>query len=276
MNRIINILLVLSLGVLTSCSDSAWDSSPIDDESTRNAVDISDPRAWSLASDPADPDLFPEASFINDVAYGKNRALLSWYSVDRLFTQRNSPDAPGYIRNDLDALSYPYAREISFNEMYPGRELHYGESSVIETLNLSFYPLERGPYNLDGTNVDQDGHLLYPERRWGGIMRKMDDTDFEQLNIKSIRFWLLDPFMDSDLGNHDGGYLYFNLGEMSEDILKDGLMGHEYGLPTYGYNTDVFYTVWGKVPSQDVPTYAFVGTDAARLRQDVGLDGLSD
>ena len=277
MKIIINILLVLSLGVLTSCSDSTWNNSPIDDnDSAKNTINISDPNAWSLASVPADPLLFPEASLSNDVACGKNRALLSWYSVDRLFTQRNSQEAPGYIKNDMDALSYPYAREISFTEMFPGRELQYGESSVIETLNLSFYPRERGPYNLDGTNVDQDGYLLYPERRWGGIMRKIDHTNFEQANIEYIQFWLLDPFMDPDLGNLDGGFLFFNLGEVSEDILKDGLMSHENGLPVNGSTTYVTNTVWGKVPSQIVPTYAFNNANGARLRQDVGLDGLTN
>lgn len=277
MNRKINILLLaLSLGVLTSCTDSAWNPTPIDDEPTQTTVNISNPRAWSLASVPADPVLFPEASLSNDVAYGKNRALLAWYSVDRLFTQRGSTQGPGYIKNDLEALSYPYAREVSFTEMFPGRELQYGVSAVIETLNLSFFPRERGPYNLDGTNVDQDGNLLYPERRWGGIMRRIDDTNFEQSNIKYIRFWLLDPFMDSDLGNQYGGCLYFNLGDVSEDILKDGLKSYENGLPVNGNTAYVTNTVWGKVPSQTASTYAFDNSKGSRMRQDVGLDGLTN
>ena len=275
MKGIINFLLVLTLGVLTSCSDSTWDSSPIDDnESAQNVVDICSPDTWSLASVPADPMLFPEASLSNDVAYGKNRALLSWYSVDRLFTQRNSSYAPGYIKNDMDALSYPYAREIVYNEIYPGRELYYGVSPVIQTLNLSFYPRERGPYNLDGTNIDQDGYLLFPEKRWGGIMRRIDNTNFEQSNIKYIRFWLLDPFMDSYLDNKDGGYLYFNLGDISEDILKDDLMSYENGLPSNGNTTHITNTAWGVVSSQPALTYVFGNSNSARLRQDVGLDGL--
>ena len=274
MKRVLNFFLVLSLyGVLTSCSDSASTISDIDDiDSSRITIDISDPHAWSLASVPADPALFPEASLSNDAAYGKNRALLSWYNVDRLFTQRNSSYAPGYIKNDMDALSYPYAREVLFNEIFPGRELNYGESTVVETLNLSFYPRERGPYNLDGTNVDQDGYLLYPEKRWGGIMRSLDITDFEKSDIEYIQFWLLDPFMDLDLNNMDGGYLYFNLGEMSEDILKDGFMSYENGLLADG-NTS---TVWGKVSSMAAPSYAFDNSKDSRMLQDVGLDGLTN
>ncbi len=253
-------------------------SSYIDDfESTQSGIDMRSPYSWFLASTPYDPGsspLFPEAALTNDVTYGKNRALLSWYYVDRLFTQRNSSYAPGYIKNDLDALSYPYAREVAFSEVFPGRELNYGESSVIQTLNLSFYPRERGPYNLD-TNVDQDGYLRDPQKRWGGIMRKIESTNFEQSNIEYIQFWMLDPFMDPDLNNQDGGSLYFNLGEVSEDILKDGLKSYENGLPINGDSTYISNTVWGKVSSQSSLTYAFDNSNGARILQDVGLDGLS-
>ncbi|MBQ9556773.1 MAG: cell surface protein SprA [Muribaculaceae bacterium] len=255
-------------------------SSYIDDfESTQSGIDIRAPFSWFLASTPYDPSanaLFPEAALSNNVDYGKNRALISWYYVDRLFTQRNSSYAPGYIKSDLDALSYPYAREVAFSEVFPGRELNYGESSVVQTLNLSYYPRERGPYNLDGIDVDQDGYLKYPERRWGGIMRKIDNTNFEQSNIEYIQFWMLDPFMDPDLDNSDGGSLYFNLGEISEDILKDGLKSYENGLPVNGDSTYISNTVWGKVSSQTSLTYAFDNTNGARILQDVGLDGLSD
>jgi cell surface protein SprA len=254
-------------------------SSYIDDfESTQTGYDMRSPYSWYLSSTPYDPSaeaLFPEASLTNDIDYGKNRSLLAWYYIDRLFTQRNSSYAPGYIKNDLDALSYPYAREVAFSEVFPGRELNYGESSVIQTLNLSFYPRERGPYNLDVSNLDPDGYFSNPERRWGGIMRKIDNTNFEQSNIEYIQFWLLDPFMDPELGNQDGGYLYFNLGEISEDILKDGQKSYENGLPINNDTTYVTSTVWGKVSSQSSLTYAFDNTNGARVLQDVGLDGLS-
>lgn len=275
MKRIENILLALALFVImASCSDSG--NTIIDDPEIgqTTTTDLMDPSAWSLASTPADPLLFPEASLTNDVAYGNNRALLAWYTIDRLFTQRNSHDAPGYIKNDMDGLSYPYAREVAISEIFPGQELNNGQSSVIQTLNLSFYPRERGPYNLDSKNVDENGYLLYPERRWGGIMRSFDiaKTNFEQAGIKYIQFWLLDPFMDPELGNQDGGYLFFNLGDVSEEVLKDGRMSHEYGLPLNGDYADAILTVWGKVHAQDEQLN--YSTDALRHLQDVGLDGL--
>ena len=158
--------------------------------------------------------------------------------------------APGYIKNDLDQLSNPYVREVTSREIFPNRELSYGESSTIQTLNLSFYPNERGPYNLDATNIDSEGNLLYPEKRWGGIMRKMDNSNFENSNIEYVQFWMMDPFLDTQNDNLEGGDLYFNFGEISEDILKDGMKSYENGLPVDGDNSFISETNWGKVSRQ--------------------------
>jgi len=259
-------------------SGSNKGSSYIDDfETTQTAVDLRSPYSWFLASTPYDPSpdaLFPEAGLSNDVAYGKNRALLAWNYIDRIFTQRNSSMLPGYLRNDLEQLSNPYVREITVNEIYPNRDLAYGEANYIQTLNLSFYPRERGPYNLDSENIAPDGSLLNPEKRWGGIMRKMDNTNFESSNVEYIQFWLLDPFLDSNNPNTEGGDLYFNFGEMSEDILKDGMKSYENGIPVDGNNEFMTETVWGRVSRQNSLTYAFENTNNARRLQDVGLDGL--
>lgn len=221
-------------------SGSNKGSSYIDDfESTQTGIDLRSPYSWFLASTPYDPSadaLFPEAALSNNVDYGKNRALLSWYFIDRMFTARNSSLCPGYIKSDLKQLSNPYVREVTSREIFPGRELTYGESNTIQTLNLSFYPTERGPYNLDATNIDDQGNLLTPEKRWGGIMRKMDNTNFEQSNIEYVQFWMLDPFLDKENDNLEGGDLYLNFGEISEDILKDGLKSYENGIPYDGDN----------------------------------------
>ncbi len=255
-------------------------SSYIDDfETTQTGIDMRSPYSWSLASTPYDPGkdaLFPEARLSNNIDYGKNRALLSWYYIDRMFTQKNSSSAPGYIRNDLEQLSNPYVREITSREIFPDRELSYGESSIIQTLNLSFYPNERGPYNLDAINIDDNANLLNPTKRWGGIMKKMDNTNFETSNIEYVQFWLMNPFLDPENPNYDGGDLYFNFGEVSEDILKDGLKSYENGLPLNGDNSFLAETVWGRVSKQTSLTYAFDNTTGARVKQDVGLDGLSN
>lgn len=259
-------------------SGSAQGSSYIDDfEATQTGIDLRSPYSWFLAPTPydggADP-LFPEAALSNDVAYGKNRALLAWYYIDRTWTQRNSTMLPGYLKNDPHQMSNPYIREVTINELYPYRDLAYGEANWIQTLNLSFYPKERGPYNLDADNIDSEGNLLNPEKRWGGIMRKMDNSNFESSNVEYIQFWMLDPFLDEDNPNTEGGDLYFNFGEISEDILKDGMKSYENGLPVDGNYDFITETAWGRVSRQNSLTYAFDNSGSARRLQDVGLDGL--
>lgn len=259
-------------------SGSNKGSSYIDDfENAQSRFDLRSPYSWFLASTPYDPGpdaLFPEAALSNNVDYGKNRALINWYYIDRMFTSRNSTLVPGYIKSDLKQLSNPYVREVTSKEIFPKRELTYGESSTIQTLNLSFYPDERGPYNLDATNIDERGYLLTPEKRWGGIMRKMDNPNFEQQNIEYVQFWMMNPFLDPENANYEGGDLYLNLGEISEDILKDGLKSYENGVPYDGNDTFMRNTVWGRVSAQNSLNYAFDNATGARMVQDTGLDGL--
>ena len=261
-------------------SGSLKGSSYIDDfESAQSGIDLRSPHLWALASTPYDDSsnaLFPEATLSDNPDYGKNRALLNWYYIDRLFTYRNSSICPAYLRGDVAQQSNPYVREITTREIFPGRDLAYGESSTIQTLNLSFYPTERGPYNVDDTNIDADGNLLNPERRWGGIMTKMDMADFRQANVEYIQFWLLNPFLDSENDNRAGGDLYFNLGDISEDILKDGMKSYENGIPYNGDDQYLTTTSWGRVSRQNSLTYAFDNETGSRLKQDVGLDGLAN
>ncbi len=261
-------------------SGSNKGSSYIDDfESSQSGIDLRSPYAWQMASTPYDPGqgaLFPEAALSNNVDYGKNRALLNWYYIDRMFTDKNSSLCPGYLRNDLDQQSNPYVREVTSKEIFPGREHTYGESATIQTLNLSFYPDERGPYNLDASNITPEGRLLNPERRWGGIMRKMDNPNFEQANVDYIQFWLMNPFLDPENDNLEGGDLYFNFGEISEDILKDGMKSYENGIPYDGNDQYLQNTVWGRVSTQNSLTYAFDNNTGSRVVQDVGLDGLKN
>lgn len=250
-----------------------------DFETSTSSIDLRSPYSWSLASTPynnSSTGLFPEAALSNDIDYGKNRAQMSWFYIDGLFTRRNSTRTPAHIKNDVDQLSDHRVREVYEREIYPNKQAVYGEPPTIPVMNISFYPDERGPYNLD-TNIDSDGSLTNPKQRWGGITRKMDTRDFEAANIEYIEFWLMDPFAEDKLGTETGGDLYFNLGEISEDILKDGKKFFENGLPLDGDPSAVGLSVWGKYPKRQSTVYAFdnsQGSDA-RLIQDVGLNGLS-
>ena len=256
----------------------------IDDfESTQSTIELQNPYPWALASVPDDKDnnrnetpRFPEATLINNIEYGKNRALFAWYYIDGLFTRKNSSMRPSYMSDD--DLSDHYVRAVNYTELFPKKDLTYNENSTLNVLNLAYYPNERGPYNLDATNINPDGSLMYPEKRWGGMMRKIDQSDFEVANIEYIQFWMMDPFIDNPT-SMDGGDLYFNLGDISEDILKDEKKFFENGLPAEENppNLDelVETTIWGRVPRQQSTVYAFDNTANARRYQDVGLNGLS-
>ena len=251
-----------------------------DFESSETPHDISSPSLWQLASTPYDDSssaLFPEASLSNNTEYGKNRALFSWYTIDRMFTSQSSNLTPSHIKNDLEQLSDHRVRQVNYDEIYPNKELTYGETGVLNILNLAFYPEERGPYNVDVEGMNSNGRLTKPEKRWGGMMRAMDVTNFENANFEYIEFWLMDPFINNDIDSYnEGGDLYFNLGEISEDILKDGLKSFENGLEVNEDTTYTNTTVWGRVSRRSSTVYAFDNSSSSHKTQDVGLDGLKD
>ena len=264
----------LIAGTASGTQDNA---SYIDDfENAKNAIDVSEPKSWTISSVPS---LFPEHADKDSVSSGYRRALLSWYNIDPLFTYRSSSLTPSHIKSDLDQLSNHYVRAVYVSELYPNRDqsTYSGATSTLPILNLAYYPSERGPYNLS-TNVNMDGTLTLPQNNWGGMMCKLNTTDFETANIEYIEFWLLDPFIYSsqepDAADY-GGDLYFNLGEVSEDILHDGKKFYESGMPVDG--TSSFTTTqWGRIPVQATQTYAFATTSGSRALQDVGLNGLND
>lgn len=256
-------------------SDGLQDNaSYLDDfESAQSGIDLRQPSYWQISST---PQFFAESSETGELIYGNNRALLAWYHIDGLFTRRSSSLTPTHIKNDIEQLSNHYVREVYEQELFPNKEQGYSESSTLSVLNLSYFPQERGPYNLD-TNLTAEGNLLNPDKRWGGMMRKLDTSDFETANIEYIEFWLMDPFIyntESDTKN-PGGELYLNLGEVSEDILKDGMKFFENGLPVDDDPSKVEFTAWGRVPKERSIVYAFDNAAGARRKQDVGLNGLS-
>lgn len=247
-----------------------------DFESSQSGIDLLNPYAWMLSSTPYQDTpnaLFPEAGKTNDLAYGNRRALLSWYYIDPLFTREQNSLTPSHLRNDLDQLSNHFVREIETNELFPYREEGIAQQSYINTLNLSFYPYQRGPYNLSTERMGPDGRFLNPEEMWGGIMRKIDQSDFEASNIEYVEFWLMDPFVYDK--SAQGGDLYINLGDVSEEVLKDEKKFFENGMPINDDPNAVDLTVWGKVPKRQGTGYAFDNTPGARKKQDVGFNGLT-
>lgn len=254
-------------------------------ESAKSTIDLTSRSSWVMASTPqGQPDLFPEALPVSasssqrrQLAYGFNRARMAWYIIDPMFYNNGSAVPQNLTKDDL---SSPYARAVYEPELFPYKDIPTTAlSTLMSVFNMAFYPSERGPYNYDvdgsegfSRGLNEDGTLRDPETRWGGIMRKFDNTDFESSNYEYIEFWMMDPFIDNP--NHKGGKLYFNLGDISEDILRDGRKFFENGLPADGSDHDCDFTVWGRVPNIQLIVNAFDQDANARLNQDVGFDGL--
>ena len=252
----------------------------VDDfEGTKASIDLRFPLiSWTLASTPFGATdrngniLFPEASLYDNLDYGKNRAKLAWYNIEPILQERNNPNNP--IRNNLTELSDSRVRSVSQQEIFPQRTPDFGQNQLV-TFDLSFYPRDKGPYNYDAQGIDGSGRLTNPRNRWGGIMRGIDQTDFETANIEFIEFWILDPFITKT--NPAGGSLYFNLGNISEDVLKDSRRFYENGLSTPTIPTATTTSIWGNTPLNPMQvTQAFSNDPADRPFQDVGFDGLED
>ena len=239
----------------------------VDDfEGSQSTIDMRSPYSWSLSSTPVN-DAESTYNFnesANDLSYGFKRGKLSWYSIDPVFyTQK-----PSGISND--DLSLNSTRRIYSEELYPLTDIAQGQSQVINTLDLSYYPSDRGPYN-NSLNMSNN-----PKDNFGGIMRSLNSTNFEQGNVEYIQFWVLDPYVgNGQTPASNSGKIYFNLGEVSEDVLKDGRKQYENGLGPDQILVNP-QPLWGDVPASQSLIYAFDTNVDNRTSQDIGLDGLSN
>lgn len=241
-----------------------------DFEGSKISLDMKGVTQWKLASTPQDG-MFKEGA-LDSLPNGYNRARLAWYVVDPIF-YRMSTATPAHIRADKEQRSNHFVREIRQTEIFPNKDLAVGDVNIIPALTVAYYPTERGAYNFT-TEVERDGKLKNPEKRWGGMMRAVNTSDFEAANVQYIEVWLMDPFVYES--EHKGGDVYFDLGAVSEDILRDGRKAFENGLPAGPEQIHVDRCPWGKVPSVQSVTNGFDNNSQARRFQDVGLDGLSD
>lgn len=256
----------------------------IDDfEGSQSNVDMRSPLSWNLSSTPVLPTTGNAPAYNdfggdnNDLSYGYKRAKLSWYTIDPTFY---TEDQGGISQEDLELNK---TRRIFNAELFPNLELAQGQSTVVNTFDLTYYPEERGPYNFNPTAASTN-LLLNPDQNFGGITRALNSTNFEQANVEYIQFWMLNPYFypeDNDEGTqeHDPsntGRIYFNLGEISEDVLKDGRKQYENGLPDATATQPAVPSIWGKVPASQSLIYAFDADATNRSLQDIGFDGLND
>lgn len=251
----------------------------IDDfEAVRSSIDIKTSFAkWILASTPEGARdennnlLFPEAALKNDLRYGYNRSRLSWYILDPYYQDPELLSNP--LVGNYDELLKPEVRLIQSNEIFPNRSYDISQSRL-PTFDITFNPYERGPYNFN-TNINSfnsDGTFIHPQKTWGGIMRSLNQVDFVVANVEYIEFWMMDPFINHPQSS--GGSMYFHLGNISEDILKDSYKSYENGLPSDNNPTATDTSAWAKFPVNPTQlNFAFDNTNTDRSKQDVGFDG---
>ena len=258
----------------------------IDDfESSRTSLDIKNMGTWKLASIPqGQEDIFENSNEYNNLILGHRRAKLAWYTIDPLFFRNTSITPPNVNQNlilangnSVQQQSYHYSREVLETEVFPNKDPNLGSQITnLSVLDLAYYPSERGPYNYTTNGINQDGRLINPNSSWAGMMRKLETNDFEAANIEFVEFWMMDPFNEDDgLINHSGGDMYIQLGNVSEDVLKDGYKSFENGLPVSSFVQDVDTTAWGRVPTNFSIVEAFDNDPSSREYQDVGFDGLT-
>lgn len=257
-------------------------TSYIDDfESAATPYSLMNPFSWHFAATPETADnrfVAPAAP----AGEGFRRAKIAWYEIDPIFFSSNSSDKPDNIP---DEITNHYTRPISPQEIFPNQDrqiLNINE----KIFDIAYYPAERGIYNFN-----PDFENLDAKKNWGGITKAItNEVDFDEANIEYIEFWLMDPFIDSKNGeiedgssnptpNRTGGKLTFNLGTISEDIMKDGRHAFENGLPedgNYIEGDNIVSNDWGYVTTEQFLVDAFDNTANARANQDVGLDGADD
>lgn len=256
-----------------------------DFEGANSSYSIKEPTInWKLASVPRNAPgpngeiLFSEADLTNDLRNGYNRARLAWYRIDNTF-YANGTTTPQVFKSNASLLRDNFVRQVLQSEIFPNRSTNNNIDNNLYPFDLAFYPKERGPYNYEAqtspsgysAGINPDGTLKDPASRWGGIMRSLDNTDLQANNTEYIEFWLMNPFSKSPTST--GGQLYINLGNVSEDIMRDSRQQFENGLSDNP--DDVDSTTWGNVSRNKPLVLAFDNEPSKRPQQDKGLDGMS-
>lgn len=277
----------------------------IDDfEAARNIFSLnSNAIAWRPGST---PQMFLQGA-TRSLEKGFKRAKISAYVADfSLYGVGNGSNLDGLGVNPDESGKYAYERPVNSGELFPNR-INTGIAGVtnfpISVMDISYFPSERGIYNFN-TDLNANGSLKNPTKNFGAITRAItSDTDFDNANIETLEFWLMNPLIQGDGGivratgdlatdrlnsqrrNTTGGKLIFNIGDVSEDFVPDAFSNFENGIPAGekvkegvpNKRQNIEETIWGIAPTQQFVTNAFTtGSEESRIAQDVGLDGLAN
>ncbi|MDN3202837.1 cell surface protein SprA [Algoriphagus sediminis] len=238
---------------------------------------------WKLGSTPATPtNKFDKSNQTEDnLGFAYKRARIAWYNIDIIFYLESGPGVPTNITSE-DRRNH-YVRRVIPQEIFPQQD-----RDVIITpeplFELAYFPSERGMFNYN-PDLNFNGLLQDPESNYGAITRAITtEVDFDRTNIEYLEFWLMDPFIEGENGrvldgifnenNTTGGKIFFNLGDIAEDVMRDGSHAFENGLPADGDPSETLENEWGRITREQFLLPAFDNSEESRVNQDVGLDGL--
>jgi cell surface protein SprA len=240
---------------------------------------------WRLGSTPQTTDNRFDLSGTTEDNLGNayRRARLAWYNIDNIFYRENGPGVPTNLTPE-DKRNH-YVRRVIPQEIFKNqdRDVIIVPQPLFE---MAYFPSERGMFNYN-PNLNVDGLLPNPRSNYGAVTRAITtEVDFDRTNIEYLEFWMMDPFLPGENGrvldgvfnqnNTTGGKLFLNLGDISEDIMKDGAHAFENGLPADGNPSEAGQNEWGRISREQFLIPAFDNSESSRVNQDVGLDGLKN
>ena len=103
--------------------------------------------------------------------------MLSWYNIDPRFWGVGGR-APAGIT--AQSVSNHASRRVQFSEIFNNRDFVAGEQTFTNTFDISYYPSEKGPYN-----VNPNAETV--QQRWAGIMRPIQVSNFINSNMRICR-----------------------------------------------------------------------------------------
>ncbi|MBI5324625.1 MAG: cell surface protein SprA, partial [Ignavibacteriae bacterium] len=155
--------------------------------------------------------------------------------------------------------------KVPIKDVYPQKDIVQGRSNI-SPLNIIFNPVMRGIYNQNPQFIDSldrdfnpaDEFGSKPENRqkiWAGMERLFSsfNTNFDTENIDYIEI-----MMKVDLREPGKTHMYVDLGQISEDIIPNGILNTEDGI-----------TAANPVPNNIIDPGEDIGIDAMNDQQEI-------
>ena len=192
--------------------------------------------------------IIPNNNTLNSPTTGDNQGVaylddfegskrITSLTITRKHWYKASP--PDFKTDNERAFTYwynPFARVFT-TDIWEDRDVNQGQAGNLFTDVLNII--------IDTKNNQRDvpDSSIAQEQRWGGVMRALPASFFDQTQTKFIEIWI----------NGDEGQVNFDIGHISEDANNDSV-----------YNTE------------DIPVAGTIGNNIVDEGEDTGIDGLFD